>query len=473
MNKFEKSLSLCNDIEARLSELKELIMETEQSQDKDDSDHIVKVLQTFGIEISNIEAMVGPTFTLYEITLAQGVRMQKVKSLEDDIAISLAALGVRIIAPIPGKETIGIEVPNNNPSTVSMESILNSKKYKDSTMELPCAIGKTVDNEVFIFDLTKAPHLLVAGACGQGKSVCLNAIITSLIYKKSPSELKFLLIDPKEEAFLFYDQYLNQFLAKLPDEEEHVITDVNKAIHALKSLCDLIDKRYELLKVVGARNIIEYNQAVIDRSILGLEYMPYIVVIIDEFGNLMMDMEKEFCSATDRITQLACSVGVHMVIATQLPTTISGSIQVNFPSRIAFKVHTGIDSKTILGRVGVQQLSGKGDMLYLSGAEPVRVQCAFANTLKVGHLNEFFTSQQSHSLDPLFKDAARLLFIDQIGSTSLIQRKFAIGYNRAARLMEQLEEAGIVSIAEGSKSREVLVSISSYSSMSNCESISL
>ena len=248
MNKFEKSLSLCNDIEARLSELKELILETEQPQDRGDSDHIVDVLHAFGIEISNIEATVGPTFTLYEITLAQGMRMQRVKSLGDDIAISLAALGVRIIAPMPGKETIGIEVPNDNPSTVSMESILNSKEFKESTMELPCAIGKTVDNKVFMFDLTKAPQLLVAGACGQGKSVCLNAIITSLIYKKRPSELKFLLIDPKEEAFLFYDQFLNQFLTKLPDEEEPVITDVNKAIHALKSLSDQIDKRYEQLR---------------------------------------------------------------------------------------------------------------------------------------------------------------------------------------------------------------------------------
>ena len=486
MNKFEKALSLCNDIEARLSELKDLIMETELPQDRGDSDHIVDVLHAFGIEISNIKATVGPTFTLYEVTLAQGVRMHKIKSMEDDIAISLAALGVRIIAPMPGKETIGIEVPNDNPSTVSMESILSSKEFEESTMELPCAIGKTVDNEVFMFDLTKALHLLVAGATGQGKTIGLTAIITSLLYKKHPSELKFILIDPKGTELSIFNSLLSHFLAKLPREDAHIITDDVEVVRILNSLCKLMDTRYDLLREVGASNIKEYNLKNANSSLSGRGCMPYIVVVIDEFGLLMMDLGKKFEQPIARIAQLARAVGIHIVITTQSPTTsiITGCIKANFPSRLAFKVNTGVDSKTILDRVGAQQLCGKGDMLYLSGAEPVRVQCAFVDTLDIEHLNEFIASQQNHSMsfelpepempesdfidgdnidvdlshiDSLFEDAARLIFINQIGSTSLIQRKFAIGYNRAGHLMDQLEKAGVVSVADGSKPREVLI----------------
>ena len=451
---------------------------------------IVEVLRTFGVEISSIKATVGPTITLYEITLAPGVRISKVRSLEDDIALSLSALGIRIIAPIPGKGTIGIEVPNAKPSIVSMESILNSKKFQESQMELPCAVGKTITNEVFMFDLAKAPHLLVAGATGQGKSVGLNAIITSLLYKKHPAELKIVLVDPKKVEFSIYNPLINHFLAKVPDEDaDPIITDVTKVVRTLNSLCKLMDTRYDLLKEVGARNIKEYNKKFIDRKIPprgGHGYMPYIVVIIDEFGDLIMTAGKEIELPIARIAQLARAVGIHMVIATQRPTTtiITGNIKANFPARIAFKVSAGIDSKTILDRTGAQQLIGKGDMLYLGGAEPIRVQCAFVDTPEVERINEFIAAQQSYNmpfelpepdtpesdmgdggsadvdmqhLDPLFEDAARLIVLNQSGSTSLIQRKFAIGYNRAGRLMDQLEKAGVVGAAMGSKPREVMI----------------
>lgn len=451
---------------------------------------IVDVLRTFGVEISSIKATVGPTITLYEITLAPGVRISKVRSLEDDIALSLSALGIRIIAPIPGKGTIGIEVPNAKPSIVSMESILNSKKFQESQMELPCAVGKTITNEVFMFDLAKAPHLLVAGATGQGKSVGLNAIVTSLLYKKHPAELKIVLVDPKKVEFSIYNPLINHFLAKVPDEDaDPIITDVTKVVRTLNSLCKLMDTRYDLLKEVGARNIKEYNKKFIDRKIPprgGHGYMPYIVVIIDEFGDLIMTAGKEIELPIARIAQLARAVGIHMVIATQRPTTtiITGNIKANFPARIAFKVSAGIDSKTILDRTGAQQLIGKGDMLYLGGAEPIRVQCAFVDTPEVERINEFIAAQQSYNmpfelpepdtpeadfgdggdkdvdmahLDPLFEDAARLIVINQSGSTSLIQRKFAIGYNRAGRLMDQLEKAGVVGAAMGSKPREVMI----------------
>jgi len=347
---------------------------------------LVEVLRTFGVEISSIKATVGPTITLYEITLAPGVRISKVRSLEDDIALSLSALGIRIIAPIPGKGTIGIEVPNAKPSIVSMESILNSKKFQESQMELPCAVGKTITNEVFMFDLAKAPHLLVAGATGQGKSVGLNAIVTSLLYKKHPAELKIVLVDPKKVEFSIYNPLINHFLAKVPDEDaDPIITDVTKVVRTLNSLCKLMDTRYNLLKDVGARNIKEYNKKFIDRKIPplgGHGYMPYIVVIIDEFGDLIMTAGKEIELPIARIAQLARAVGIHMVIATQRPTTtiITGNIKANFPARIAFKVSAGIDSKTILDRTGAQQLIGRGDMLFLNGAEPVRVQCAFVDT---------------------------------------------------------------------------------------------
>ena len=451
---------------------------------------IVEVLRTFGVEISSIKATVGPTITLYEITLAPGVRISKVRSLEDDIALSLSALGIRIIAPIPGKGTIGIEVPNAKPSIVSMESILNSKKFQESQMELPCAVGKTITNEVFMFDLAKAPHLLVAGATGQGKSVGLNAIVTSLLYKKHPAELKIVLVDPKKVEFSIYNPLINHFLAKVPDDDaDPIITDVTKVVRTLNSLCKLMDTRYDLLKEVGARNIKEYNKKFIERKIPprgGHGYMPYIVVIIDEFGDLIMTAGKEIELPIARIAQLARAVGIHMVIATQRPTTtiITGNIKANFPARIAFKVSAGIDSKTILDRTGAQQLIGKGDMLYLGGAEPIRVQCAFVDTPEVERINEFIAAQQSYNmpfelpepdtpesdmgdsgsadvdmqhLDPLFEDAARLIVLNQSGSTSLIQRKFAIGYNRAGRLMDQLEKAGVVGAAMGSKPREVMI----------------
>ena len=451
---------------------------------------IVDVLRTFGVEISSIKATVGPTITLYEITLAPGVRISKVRSLEDDIALSLSALGIRIIAPIPGKGTIGIEVPNAKPSIVSMESILNSRKFQESTMELPCALGKTITNEVFMFDLAKAPHLLVAGATGQGKSVGLNAIITSLLYKKHPAEMKIVLVDPKKVEFSIYNPLINHFLAKVPDEDaDPIITDVTKVVRTLNSLCKLMDTRYDLLKEVGARNIKEYNKKFIERKIPprgGHDYMPYIVVIIDEFGDLIMTAGKEIELPIARIAQLARAVGIHMVIATQRPTTtiITGNIKANFPARIAFKVSAGIDSKTILDRTGAQQLIGRGDMLFLNGAEPVRVQCAFVDTPEVERINNFIADQQSYNmafelpepdtpeadfgdgsdkdvdmqhLDPLFEDAARLIVINQSGSTSLIQRKFAIGYNRAGRLMDQLEKAGVVGAAMGSKPREVMI----------------
>ena len=452
---------------------------------------IVDVLRTFGVEISSIKATVGPTITLYEITLAQGVRIQKVKNLEDDIALSLAALGIRIIAPMPGKGTVGIEVPNAKPSTVSMESILNSKKFQESKMELPCAIGKTITNEVFMFDLAKAPHLLVAGATGQGKSVGLNAIITSLLYKKHPAELKIVLVDPKKVEFSFYEPIANHFLAKVPDEEaDPIITDVTKVVRTLNSLCKEMDTRYDLLKIARAHNIKEYNQKFIARQLNpnnGHRFLPYIVVVIDEFGDLIMTAGKEVELPIARIAQLARAVGIHMIIATQRPTTniITGTIKANFPSRIAFKVSAGIDSKTILDRTGAQQLIGRGDMLALvGGSEPERVQCAFVDTPEVERINEYISDQQSYGapfelpepdmpeadmgdggdrdvdmahLDPLFDDAARLIVINQSGSTSLIQRKFAIGYNRAGRLMDQLEKAGVVGAAMGSKPREVLI----------------
>ena len=449
---------------------------------------IIEVLRNFGIEISSIKATVGPTITLYEITPAQGVRIAKIRNLEDDIALSLKALGIRIIAPIPGKGTIGIEVPNAKPNIVSMESILNSKKFQESAMELPCAVGKTITNEVFMFDLAKIPHLLVAGATGQGKSVGLNAILTSLLYKKHPAELKIVLIDPKKVEFSIYGPIANHFLAKVPDEDaEPIITDVTKVVRTLNSLCKEMDTRYDLLKAAGARNIKEYNKKFTSRQLNpenGHRYMPYIVVVIDEFGDLIMTAGKEIELPIARIAQLARAVGIHMIIATQRPTTtiITGNIKANFPGRIAFKVSAMIDSKTILDRPGANQLIGRGDMLFLNGAEPVRVQCAFVDTPEVERINQFIAQQQGYvtpfelpepdmgdgeigssndvdmqHLDPLFEDTARLIVASQSGSTSLIQRKFSIGYNRAGRIMDQMEKAGVVGAASGSKPREVLI----------------
>lgn len=448
-------------------------------------DRIIQVLRSFGIEISSIKASVGPTVTLYEITPAEGVRINRIRNLEDDIALSLSALGIRIIAPIPGKGTIGIEVPNANPRIVSMSSILNSKKFQDTTFELPVALGKTITNDVFIVDLAKAPHMLVAGATGQGKSVGLNAIVTSLLYKKHPSELKFVIVDPKKVEFAIYAPIEKHYLAKLPDSDSAIITDVTKVVQTLNSLCIEMDTRYDLLQKAGCRNIKEYNAKFINRQLNpenGHRFMPYIVIIIDEFGDLIMTAGKEIELPICRIAQLARAVGIHAIIATQRPTTniITGTIKANFPARVAFRVASMMDSRTILDRPGAQQLIGKGDMLYLQGNDPVRVQCAFVDTPEVERIVDFISHQQGYPtafmlpeveddteggssadvdmnrLDPLFEEAARLLIYHQQGSTSLIQRKFSIGYNRAGRIMDQLERAGIVGPANGSKAREVL-----------------
>ena len=447
-------------------------------------DKIVNTLRSFGIEINSIKATVGPTVTLYEITPEQGVRISKIRGLEDDIALSLSALGIRIIAPIPGKGTIGIEVPNSNPKIVSGQSIIGSKKFQESTYELPIALGKTITNEVFMVDLAKMPHVLVAGATGQGKSVGLNAIITSLLYKKHPAELKFVLVDPKKVEFSIYSVIEHHFLAKLPDGGEPIITDVTKVVQTLNSLCVEMDTRYDLLKLAHVRNVKEYNEKFINRRLnpeKGHRYMPYIVVVIDEFGDLIMTAGKDVELPIARIAQLARAVGIHMIIATQRPTTniITGTIKANFPARIAFRVSAMVDSRTILDRPGANQLIGRGDMLFLQGADPVRVQCAFIDTPEVAEITKYIARQQGYPtafylpeyvdesaggdlgdvdmgrLDPLFEDAARLIVVHQQGSTSLIQRKFAIGYNRAGRLMDQLEKAGIVGPAQGSKPREV------------------
>ena len=449
---------------------------------------IIKVLNDFGVQIRSIRATVGPTITLYEITPAQGIRISKIKNLEDDIALSLAAIGIRIIAPMPGKGTIGIEVPNAKPSIVSMFSILNSKKFQESNMDLPIALGRTITNDVFVVDLAKIPHLLVAGATGQGKSVGLNAIITSLLYKKHPNELKIVLVDPKKVEFSVYSPIAKSFMAAIDEnEDEPIITDVKKVVKTLKGLCVLMDERYDMLKAAGARNLKEYNNKFLNHHLNpeeGHKFMPYIVVIIDEFGDLILTSGREIEMPITRIAQLARAVGIHMIIATQRPTAtiITGNIKANFPGRIAFRVGSMIDSRTILDRPGAQQLVGRGDMLYLNGGEPVRVQCAFVDTIEVDKVNKFIANQpgpihpleipepiseddnsnaeglDTNNVDPLFEDAARTIVVTQQGSTSMIQRRFSIGYNRAGRLMDQLESAGIVGAAQGSKPREVLIS---------------
>ena len=463
----------------------------DKEEQQSNMNRIVKVLNDFGVQIRSIHATVGPTITLYEITPAEGVRISRIRNLEDDIALSLSALGIRIIAPIPGKGTIGIEVPNAKPQIVSMESVLNSKRFRDTNMELPIALGKTITNEVFMADLAKIPHLLVAGATGQGKSVGLNAIITSLLYKKHPNELKLVLIDPKKVEFSIYNPIVNHFMAQIPtenDAEEAIITDVTKVIKTLNSLCKLMDTRYDLLKMAGARNIKEYNKKFVERKLRltdGHDYMPYVVVIIDEFGDLIMTAGKEIELPIARIAQLARAVGIHMVIATQRPTTkiITGNIKANFPGRIAFRTMARIDSMTILDQTGANQLIGRGDMLFVNGGEPIRVQCAFVDTPEVVAINEYIEAQPGpiepmelpepttdeatvggdgggvdmRNMDPLFEDAARSIVVSQQGSTSMIQRKFSIGYNRAGRLMDDLQKAGIVGEAMGSKPREVLI----------------
>ena len=461
--------------------------EVDMDEIKANNRRIVEVLNSFGVDIKEIKATVGPTITLYEITPAEGVRISKIRNLEDDIALSLSALGIRIIAPIPGKGTIGIEVPNKKANIVSMESILNSKKFQETKMELPIALGKTITNDVYMADLAKIPHLLVAGATGQGKSVGLNAIITSLLYKKHPNELKFVLIDPKKVEFTTYAPIANHFMATLPEnDDEPIITDVTKVVRTLNSLCKLMDTRYDLLKQAGVRNVREYNEKFVNHKLdltKGHEYMPYIVVIIDEFGDLIMTAGKEVELPIARIAQLARAVGIHMIIATQRPTTniITGTIKANFPGRMAFKVTSMIDSRTILDRPGANQLIGRGDMLIINGTDPIRVQCAFVDTPEVERINKYVAEQPGPvetmelpepaseesgggngtanvgTLDPFFEEAAHAVVISQQGSTSMIQRRFSIGYNRAGRLMDQLEAAGIVGPAMGSKPRDVLI----------------
>ncbi|MBW6536289.1 MAG: DNA translocase FtsK [Mariniphaga sp.] len=446
---------------------------------------IVETLRHYKIEITKIRATIGPTITLYEIVPAPGIRIAKIKNLEDDIALSLAALGIRIIAPIPGRGTIGIEVPNQNPEIVSMRSILSSRKFQESTADLPIALGKTISNETYIFDLAKMPHILVAGATGQGKSVGINVIIASLLYKKHPSQLKFVFIDPKKVELNLYSVLEKHYLAKLPNEEDAVITDIQKVKYTLNSLNVEMDQRYDLLKKAHARNVKEYNKKFISRRLnpeKGHRFMPYIVVVIDEFADLIMTAGKEIELPIARIAQLARAVGIHMIIATQRPSTniITGVIKANFPARIAFKVASMIDSRTILDTPGANQLIGKGDMLISSGSNMTRVQCAFIDTPEVEQICSYISEQQGYpsafmlpeyvgdeeagpgevdlnNRDELFDDAARVVVMNQMGSTSMIQRKFSIGYNRAGRIMDQLEAAGVVGPSEGSKARQVLI----------------
>jgi len=444
---------------------------------------IIATLKNYDIAIQKIQATVGPTVTLYEIVPAPGVRISRIKNLEDDIALSLAALGIRIIAPIPGKGTIGIEVPNIRKSVVSMKTLLASDKFRTSDYSLPIAIGKKIDNENFIVDLASMPHLLMAGATGQGKSVGLNAILVSLLYKKHPSQLKFVLVDPKKVELSLYRVIEKHFLAKLPGEDDAIITDTKKVINTLNALCIEMDNRYDLLKEAGCRNIKEYNEKFTARKLnpeKGHQYLPFIVLVVDEFADLIMTAGKEVEMPIARLAQLARAVGIHLIIATQRPSVniITGTIKANFPARIAFKVSSKIDSRTILDAGGAEQLIGKGDMLVSYNGEITRLQCAFVDTPEVEAVCEFIGDQKGYpqafllpeyvdekdmegrdfdsgDRDPLFEDAARLIVQSQMGSTSLIQRRMKLGYNRAGRLMDQLEAAGIVGPNQGSKAREV------------------
>ncbi|MDF1576179.1 MAG: DNA translocase FtsK 4TM domain-containing protein [Bacteroidales bacterium] len=445
---------------------------------------IVETLGNYNIKIDKIKATIGPTVTLYEIVPAPGIRISKIKNLEDDIALSLSALGIRIIAPIPGKGTIGIEVPNQNPRIVSMKSILSSRKFQDAEMDLAIALGKTISNETFVFDLAKMPHLLVAGATGQGKSVGLNAIIASLLFKKHPAQLKFVMIDPKKVELSLYSKIERHYLAMLPESEEAIITDTQQVIHTLNSLCGEMDDRYNLLKTAQVRNIKEYNSKFINRKLnpnKGHRYLPFIVVIIDEFADLIMTAGREIEHPISRLAQLARAIGIHLIIATQRPTTniITGVIKANFPARIAFRVASGIDSRTILDGPGADQLIGRGDMLFLSGSEPIRLQCAFVDGPEIEDVTDFIGQQKGYPTalmlkpvdeeggsapevdldkrDDKFEEAARLVVQNQQGSTSLIQRKLSLGYNRAGRIVDQLEVAGILGPFEGSKARQVLI----------------
>ncbi len=456
-----------------------------QEELEENKNKIVNTLSNYKIGIASIKATIGPTVTLYEIVPEAGIRISKIKNLEDDIALSLSALGIRIIAPIPGRGTIGIEVPNKNATIVSMHSVIAAQKFQKSEMELPIALGKTISNETFVVDLAKMPHLLMAGATGQGKSVGLNAVLTSLLYKKHPAEVKFVLVDPKKVELTLFNKIERHYLAKLPDSEEAIITDNTKVINTLNSLCIEMDNRYEMLKNAFCRNIKEYNEKFKARKLNpndGHQFLPYIVLVVDEFADLIMTAGKEVETPIARLAQLARAIGIHLIIATQRPSVnvITGIIKANFPARIAFRVTSKIDSRTILDGSGADQLIGRGDMLYTQGNDMIRIQCAFVDTPEVERITEFIGSQKAYpdahllpeyigeesgtsldvdisDRDKLFKEAAELIVTAQQGSASLLQRKLKLGYNRAGRLIDQLEAAGIVGHFEGSKARQVLV----------------
>ncbi len=491
LGKYDPTLDLSKYVPPTLELLKvygsDKDLQVDMAEQTANKNRIISTLKNFGIDIDSIKATVGPTITLYEIVPKSGIRISKIRNLESDIMLSLAATGIRIIAPIPGKGTIGIEVPNNEPQIVSMHSVIGSRKFLESKFELPIAFGKTITNEVYMIDLTKMPHLLVAGATGQGKSVGLNAIITSLLYKKHPAQLKFVLIDPKKVEFNIYGAIEKHFLAKLPDGDDAIITDTSKVVQTLNSLCMEMDDRYDLLKKAHVRNIKEYNEKFVNRELnpeKGHRFLPYIVVIVDEFGDLIMTAGKEVEMPIARIAQLARAVGMHMVIATQRPSVniITGVIKANFPARVAFRVSSMIDSRTILDAPGANQLVGRGDMLFSQGSDLSRVQCAFVDTPEVEEIAKFIGQQRGYPTafylpeyvspegegldtssvdmskrDPMFEEAARMIVATQQGSTSMIQRKFSIGYNRAGRIADQLEVAGIIGPNEGSKARQVLV----------------
>jgi len=484
---FDPTLELANFKFPTLNLLKEYneIISVNQEELEANKNKIVETLRNYKIGIAQISATVGPTVTLYEIVPEAGIRISKIKNLEDDIALSLAALGIRIIAPIPGKGTIGIEVPNKKPTIVSMRAVIASKTFQSSEMELPIALGKTISNETFVVDLTKMPHLLMAGATGQGKSVGLNAVLTSLLYKKHPAEVKFVLVDPKKVELTLFNKIERHYLAKLPDSEEAIITDTTKVVNTLNSLCIEMDQRYDMLKLAMVRNIKEYNVKFKARKLNpenGHKFLPYIVLVIDEFSDLIMTAGKEVETPIARLAQLARAIGIHLIVATQRPSVnvITGIIKANFPARIAFRVTSKIDSRTILDGSGADQLIGKGDMLYSGGNEMVRIQCAFVDTPEVERITDFIGSQRAYpdayllpeyigeengtgldiditERDKLFRDAALVIINAQQGSASLLQRKLKLGYNRAGRIIDQLEAAGIVGPFEGSKARQVLV----------------
>ncbi len=489
LKKFDPTLDLRNFKNPSIDLLKDYgdgTIKIDQDELETNKNKIVDTLKNYNIGIKQIKATIGPTVTLYEIIPDAGVRISKIKNLEDDIALSLSALGIRIIAPIPGKGTIGIEVPNKKKSVVSMKSLLSSKKYIESEMELPIAIGKTISNETFIVDLTKMPHLLMAGATGQGKSVGINAILTSILYKKHPAEVKFVLVDPKKIELSIYNKIERHYLAKLPESEDAIIIENDKVINTLNSLCREMDKRYELLKDAMSRNIKEYNAKFISRKLNpenGHTFLPYIVLVIDEFADLIMTAGKEVETPLARLAQLSRAVGIHLIIATQRPSVnvITGLIKANFPARIAFRVTSKIDSRTILDTGGAEQLIGRGDLLYSQSNDLTRIQCGFIDTPEVEKLSDFIGSQTGYASayvlpeyskedvnlsseisinerDSMFNEAARVIVTNQQGSASLLQRKLKLGYNRAGRLIDQMEDAGIVGPFEGSKPRQVLIS---------------